>query len=292
MPPDPPASGKSPAPGNSASHSQEEAPRAAIRPRPKLAVYKFSSCDGCQLSLLNLEDELLDLVGAVEVAYFLEARRQVQPPPYDVGLVEGSISTPEEEDRIRQVRRDCRMLVTIDACATSGGIQALRNWADVGDYVAAVYAQPKYIHTLETATPIASHVFVDFELRGCPVNHGQLSELVSALLVGRKPNIPTHSLCVECKRRGCACLLVAHGEPCLGPITQAGCGALCPAAGRACYGCFGPMEQPNILSLGSRFLADGRSAREVKRALRQFNGYLEPFKQGSDHYERLEQGKH
>jgi len=258
--------------------------------KPRLAVYKFSSCDGCQLSLLNLEDELLDIVDAVEIAYFLEARRQVLPPPYDVGLVEGSISTPEEEHRIHQARKDCRMLVTIGACATSGGIQALRNWGDVDEFAKYVYAHPRYIQTLETATPIAGHVFVDYELRGCPVNERQLLELIASLLVGRRPNVPTHSLCVECKRLGYPCVLVSDGQPCLGPITQAGCGALCPSCHRACYGCFGPMEQPNINALGEWFTThQSRTPRDMKRRLRQFNGYLEPFKQASDRYERLEQ---
>lgn len=257
--------------------------------KPSVAVYKFSSCDGCQLSLLNLEEHLLDLVGAVEIALFLEARRRVLPPPYDIGLVEGSISTPEEEERIQQVRRDCKFLVAIGACATSGGIQALRNWASFSDYINAVYAKPEYIRVLETATPIASHVFVDFELRGCPVNPEQLLELIAARLVGRKPNIPTYSVCVECKWRGNPCVLVSQGQPCLGPITQAGCGGLCPACNRACYGCFGPMEDPNIASLGKRLTADlGFDNRSMKRMLRSFNGYLEPFKQASDSYERLE----
>ncbi|MAE66143.1 MAG: oxidoreductase [Phycisphaeraceae bacterium] len=258
--------------------------------KPKLAVYKFSSCDGCQLSLLNLEDELLDLVGAVEIAHFLEARRQVLPPPYDIGLVEGSISTPDEEQRIHDARRDCRFLVAIGACATSGGIQALRNWADVDEFMKYVYATPQYIRTLDTATPVAAHVFVDFELRGCPVSQIQLLELISALLVGRKPNIATHSVCVECKRKGLPCVLVSKGEPCLGPITQAGCGALCPSCSRACYGCFGPSSRPNIPSLGNRFVNElGKSNRDMKRMLRSYNGFLEPFKQASEHYERLEE---
>lgn len=255
--------------------------------RPKLAVYKFSSCDGCQLGLLNLEDELLDLVGTVEIAYFLEARREVQPPPYDIGLVEGSISTPEEEERIQQVRRDCRFLVAIGACATSGGIQALRNWADVEEFTDYVYAHPEHVSALETATPIASHVFVDFELRGCPVNERQLLELVSSLLCGRRPDIPTHALCVECKREGHACVVVSKGEPCLGPVTQAGCGALCPSVGRACYGCFGPMEHPNTDSLSDWLVErQGRSHGELKNMFRNFNGYLEPFKQASESHER------
>jgi coenzyme F420-reducing hydrogenase gamma subunit len=269
--------------------SSEKIPSIRDGAKPTLAVFKFSSCDGCQLQLLNLEEALLELADTVEIAYFLEARRRQLPPRYDIGLVEGSISTPEEEERIQAVRRDSKYLVAIGACATSGGIQALRNWANVEEFGRAVYPQPEYLRTLETATPIAAHVFVDFELRGCPVNPAQLLELISALLVGRRPQIPTHSLCIECKRRGVPCVLVSHGQPCLGPITQAGCGALCPQSGRACYGCFGPMEQPNITSLGGWFTAKlGHSPRDMKRMLRLFNGYLEPFKQTSDYYERLE----
>ncbi len=255
----------------------------------KLAVYKFSSCDGCQLQILNLEEALLELADAVEIAFFLEARRGVTPGPYDIGLVEGSVSTPREEELIRQIRRECRTLVTIGACATSGGAQALRNWADVDEFCRYVYPEPQHIQALETSTPIAAHVFVDFELRGCPINHLQVLELISAVLAGRRPAISTHSVCIECKRRGWPCVLVSQGKPCLGPITQVGCGALCPGYERACYGCFGPMEQPNMGSLGHWFTEKlGHDARDMKRMLRNFNGYLEPFKQASDHYEQRE----
>ncbi len=255
--------------------------------RPKLAVYKFSSCDGCQLQLLELEDELLELAGEIEIAYFLEARRQVLPGPYDVGLVEGSISTPAEEKLIRQARKDCKVLVAIGACATSGGIQALRNWADVGEFTACVYAHPEYISTLDVASPVAGYVYVDFELRGCPVNKHQLVEVLSALLIGRRPQIPTYSVCLECKREGTPCVMVSRKTPCLGPITQAGCGAICPKFHRGCYGCFGPMETPNITSLCGYFEEQfGMSKPEVVRLLRGFNGYLEPFKTASDDYEQ------
>lgn len=256
----------------------------------KLAAFKFTSCDGCQLQILNLEDDLLQLAEATEIDFFLEARRRKGSPPYDIGFVEGSISTPEEETRIREIRRDCKMLITIGACATSGGIQSLRNWADLEEYSRYVYPRPEDVESLVTSTPIASHVFVDYELRGCPINRYHLLELISAALVGRSPNIPTHSLCVECKREGNPCVLVSQGKPCLGPVTQVGCGgALCPNHNRACYGCFGPMEQPNMPSLGRRFTRKlGYSARDMKRMLRMFNGYLEPFKQASDHYEQEE----
>lgn len=209
--------------------------------RPTLAVWKFTSCDGCQLTLLDCEDELLTLAGVVEIAHFTAASRQILPGPYDVSLVEGSITTLEEIERIKRVREMSRTLVTIGACATAGGIQALRNFGDVAEFRAAVYAQPEHIRTLEHSTPISAHVPVDFELRGCPIDRRQLLEVLSAYLVGRKPTIPDHSVCFECKARGTVCVLVADGTPCLGPVTHAGCGALCPAYRRGCYGCFGPV---------------------------------------------------
>lgn len=254
--------------------------------KPRLAVFKFASCDGCQLTLLDCEEELLDIAGAVEIAYFAEARRQMLDGPYDVTLVEGSVTTDEEVHRIKQVRRQSDLLVAIGACATSGGIQALRNWTDVNEYVDVVYARPEYVDTLEHSRPISDIVPVDFELRGCPISKRQLLELVTSLLIGRQPRVPAHSVCLECKRRGTVCIMVAQGTPCLGPATQAGCGAICPAYGRGCYGCFGPMPTPNTDSLGNQFLALGQSPAEVTRAYRSFNGYMSPFREASDRFER------
>src|SRR5690606_33816131 len=181
--------------------------------KPTLAVFKFASCDGCQLSLLDAEDDLLAVADAVEIAFFLEARTRQLSGPYDLGLVEGSITTAEDVERIQAIRKQCRLLVAIGACATAGGIQAMRNWADVQEFISCVYAHPDYIRTLSTSTPIGAHVFVDFELRGCPVSKGQLLELVAALLHGRSPRMPSYSVCVECKQRAAVCLAVAHGVP-------------------------------------------------------------------------------
>src|SRR5208282_6390083 len=214
------------------------------RVRPRLAVWKFASCDGCQLSLLDCEDELLAVAGQLDIAYFAEASRRMMRGPYDLSLVEGSITTPADAERILRVRRLSRHLVTIGACATSGGIQALRNFADVREFAASVYPHPEYLKTLATSTPISAHVPVDYELHGCPIDKGQLTEVLSAFLAGRKPSIAAHSVCIECKRRGTVCVMV-QGTPCLGPVTHAGCGAICPSFRRGCYGCFGPMETPN-----------------------------------------------
>src|SRR5262245_19567499 len=213
--------------------------------KPKLAVWKFASCDGCQLSVLSCEDELLKLAEQIEIAYFVEASSTAVKGPYDLSLVEGSITTPHDAERIQRVRRASKRLVTIGACATAGGIQALRNFRDVKQFISVVYATPAYIQTLDRSTPIADHVPVDFELRGCPINKRQLLEVISAYLQGRRPDISPESVCMECKRRGSVCVMVAHGTPCLGPVTHAGCGAICPAYGRSCYGCYGPKETPN-----------------------------------------------
>ena len=253
--------------------------------RPKLAVWKFASCDGCQLTLLNCEDELIALAGAVEIAYFPEATRGVVEGPYDVSLVEGSVTTPEEVERIQHVRRVSRRVITIGACATSGGIQALRNFGDVAEFRSIVYAHPEYLSTLSRSTPISAHVQVDFELRGCPVNKHQLLEVLAAELQGRKPRIPAHSLCVECKRRGTVCVTVAHGTPCLGPVTQAGCGALCPTYDRGCYGCFGPQDTPNTASIASRLRTHGMSEPEVVRIFRTFTAASEAFRLESERHE-------
>jgi sulfhydrogenase subunit delta len=246
--------------------------------KPSLAVWKFASCDGCQLTLLNCEDELLSIAGAVTIAYFPEATRAVVEGPYDVSLVEGSVTTAHDADRIQQIRAVSGTLVTIGACATAGGIQALRNLADVREFRSVVYAHPDYVQTLERSTPIAAHVSVDHELRGCPIDKRQLLELLAALLAGRKPRIPTYSVCIECKERGNVCVAVADGTPCLGPVTQAGCGALCPSFARGCYGCFGPQDSANLPSMTRRLGAQGMSEPQVVRLYRTFNTGAEAFR--------------
>jgi coenzyme F420-reducing hydrogenase gamma subunit len=239
--------------------------------RPTLAVWKFSSCDGCQLTLLDCEDELLPLAGAVRIAHFLEASSEVVPGPYDLSLVEGSVTTPADVKRIQQIREQSRTLITIGACATAGGIQALRNFADVTEFTSVVYAKPEYIDTLAWSTPIGAHVKVDYELRGCPIDKSQLLELITATLAGRKPDLPDTSVCTECKRRGLTCVAVANGTPCLGPVTHAGCGALCPAVNRGCYGCFGPMPGANLPAMAALLRSHGMDDGAVERVFSTFN---------------------
>jgi len=258
---------------------------AAVR-KPKIAVWKFASCDGCQLSLLDCEDELLSVVGAVEIANFPEATRAVVKGPYDISLVEGSITTPHDEERIHTIRRSSKLLITIGACATSGGIQALRNFKNVADFIPMVYAKPEYIKTLSKSTPINDHVFVDFQLRGCPINKLQLVEVLNAFLNRRKPVTPAHGVCMECKRRGTVCVMVANGTPCLGPVTLAGCGALCPATIAAATGALDKGNtQYHFDERG--WTALGVTEPELMRAFRSFNAYAEAFRKESEAHETL-----
>ncbi|MBB5373099.1 NADH-quinone oxidoreductase subunit B family protein [Acidocella aromatica] len=250
-------------------------------PRLRLAVFKFASCDGCQLSLLDCEDELLAITDAVEIAHFAEASSTLAPGPYDLVLVEGSITTAQDAERIQEIRKQAGLLVTIGACATAGGIQALRNFADAAEYTRAVYPHPDYISTLATSTPIAAHVKVDAELRGCPISKESLLEFIAATLAGRAPVLPARPVCIECKSRGTVCVLV-QGTPCLGPVTHAGCGALCPSYRRGCYGCFGPSETPNTAALAARFTALGQTPREIVHAFRNFNAGAAAFKRESE----------
>ncbi len=255
--------------------------------RPRLGVFKFASCDGCQLSLLDCEEELLAIAEQLDIGYFLEATRKPLEGEFDLALVEGSISAPEQLEQIQDVRKRSRYLVTIGACATSGGIQALRNWGDVADFAHLVYAKPEYIQTLAKSSPIADHVYVDFELRGCPINKQQLVELTTAFLVGRKPRFPSHSLCVDCKRAGIICVTVAHGTPCLGPITHTGCGVLCPHFARGCYGCFGPANNPNVDAFARHCAVGGMSAGHFTRLLHTFNTWSKEFREA-----RFPEGSH
>ncbi len=257
----------------------------ASRRRPRLGVFKFASCDGCQLTLLDCEDELLAVADAIEIAYFPEARRAEDRGRYDLVLVEGSITTPHDAERILAIRRRARTLVTIGACATAGGIQALRNFADVREFAAAVYAHPEYIRTLATSTPIAAHVPVDFELRGCPISKRQLLEVIGAYLAGRKPAVPDESVCLECKRAGNVCVMVARAKPCLGPVTHAGCGAICPSFDRGCYGCYGPKETANTGALSAALAGLGMDADALRRVYRTFNAAAPAFRDESTRHD-------
>jgi sulfhydrogenase subunit delta len=248
------------------------------RPRLRVGIVKMASCDGCQLTLLDLEDELLAITERFEIVEFPEASSLRSAGPYDVLLVEGAVSTPEQAAEIVELRRKAKLLVSIGACASYGGIQALRNWSDHSAIRAAVYAHPEYVESLDQATPVSEHVKVDAELHGCPISAEQLREVLVSVAVGRRPQIREEAVCLECKRKGTVCVMVAEGLPCLGPVTQSGCGALCPTFRRGCFGCFGPREQSNTSSLAQALSGSGSEDSDIARLFAGFTGWAGPFR--------------
>jgi sulfhydrogenase subunit delta len=251
----------------------------------RIAVYKFSSCDGCQLQFLNMEEEILHLVDIADFALFYEARRYVEPGPYDIAFIEGAISTPHEIEIVRKIRDESKIVVAIGACATAGGIQALRNWVDVEEFKRYVYPNPEWIEVLKYAEPLSKYIRVDYEIRGCPVDKDQLLLFVLQLIRGKIPTLPIDSLCIECKRKGNVCVIVAKGIPCLGPITMSGCGAICPSYGRGCYGCYGPMVDPKPLVLNNLFKKIGIKPKEIQLLFKQFTNWAKEFKEVVEEYE-------
>lgn len=249
--------------------------------KPKLAVHKFSSCDGCQLAFLNAGEALLTLSELADIVHFAEAGPMGPEARVDIAFVEGSVATPEDVQRIMRIRGDSKYLITIGACATAGGVQALRNLADGQAWINGVYASPQYINSLATSTPIAAHVKVDLELWGCPVSTRQVLATVRALLFGVVPAVSRDSVCMECKRAGNVCVLVAKGMPCMGPVTQTGCGALCPSFGRECYACYGPAENINTDSLTRRFAGLGLVPEAVARRFLTINNAAPAFVQAA-----------
>jgi coenzyme F420-reducing hydrogenase gamma subunit len=245
--------------------------------RPRVAVHKFSSCDGCQLAFLNLGEDLLTLAERIELVHFAEAGPLDPDTEVDVAFVEGSVSTPEDLERIQHIRGHSRMLVAIGACATSGGIQGLRNGANGAQWIAEIYSHPEAIASLARATPIASHVKVDFELWGCPVNSRQMLAVVNALLLGVAPRDNADKVCTECKRRGYPCVMVTRAIACMGPVTRAGCGALCPGLGRDCYGCYGPAENANADALASQFRSQGLTSEAIGQRFQSINSQAPVF---------------
>lgn len=256
--------------------------------RPRLAIHKFTSCDGCQLAFLNAGEALLTLSELTDIVHFVEFGKVDPDAKVDIAFIEGSISTPDEEVRIKKIRENSRFIISIGACATAGGIQALRNFITQENWMAAVYASPEHIKTLETSTAISHHIHVDWELWGCPVNTRQVIDTIRSLLSNASPRIKRDSVCIECKAKGNICVLVAKNQPCMGPVTQTGCGALCPGVGRACYGCYGPAENPNTQSLGQWFEQyEGLSKDSIADQYLHINNQAPAFKQAGQYFKGI-----
>ena len=245
--------------------------------KPKVSIHKFSSCDGCQLAFLNMGEALLELASQVEILHFAEAGPLSENASVDIAIVEGSIATRHDLQRIQAIRANSAYLITIGACATAGGIQALRNMADTQQWIEGIYAQPEYIDSLDNSEPISSHVKVDLELWGCPINSRQIVVALRDLLFRVTPKPERDKLCLECKRQQQVCVMITRGEPCMGSVTQNGCGALCPSIGRACYACYGPAEDANSQALANRLEGLGLVDKQIAQKFLFINSAAEPF---------------
>lgn len=261
--------------------------RESMLPKPKMSVHKFTSCDGCQLAFLNAGEDFLKLCELVDIVHFAEAGLVDLDTFVDISFVEGSISTPEGFDRIKKIRKNSKHIITIGACATAGGIQALRNFANHQEWMHSIYASPETIQSLSNSSAISKYVRVDYELWGCPVNTEQVMQAIRSLLFNASPRIKQDSVCMECKRKGHVCVLVTKQKNCMGPVTQTGCGALCPGVGRACYACYGPSFNPNTTSLGNRFEKDGASKQTIVNHFLHINNQAPAFEKAGMYFKNL-----
>jgi sulfhydrogenase subunit delta len=214
--------------------------------KPRVAIFDFACCEGCQLQIVNLEEEILDLVGAVEMVEWREAMSE-QSHNYDIAIIEGSITRPEDEERLWLIRSRAKILIALGACATIGGINKLKNNFALDDVKKCVYGKDANMQHLETdfTKSVPEVVTVDYYIHGCPIDRKEFSYVIRSLLAGKKPEIPIYPVCVECKLKGNMCLWEAE-QVCLGPIIRAGCGARCPSSGFRCFGCRGYIDNPNV----------------------------------------------
>ncbi|MBN1816124.1 MAG: hypothetical protein JW828_02115 [Sedimentisphaerales bacterium] len=214
--------------------------------KPRVAIFDFACCEGCQLQIVNLEEEILDLIGVVDVVEWREAMSE-QSQEYDIALIEGSITRPEDEERVREIRKRAKILVALGACATIGGVNKLKNNFDIEEVKKCVYGKDAQMPHLATAMTksVDEVVPVDFKIQGCPIDRKEFTYVVRCLLMGKTPVIPDYPVCVECKAKENVCRW-EYGEVCLGPIIRAGCGARCPSSHFRCFGCRGYTDNPNV----------------------------------------------
>lgn len=214
--------------------------------KPRVAIFDFTCCEGCQLQVVNLEEEILDLLGVVDIVQWREAMTE-HSDEFDIAIIEGSITRPEDEERIKDIRSKSKILVALGACATMGGINKIKNNFDLDEVKEYVYGQSATKPHLDTAMTKAVDevVDVDFKIHGCPIESREFAYVVKCLLLDKTPEIPEYPVCVECKSKGNPCLW-EYGQVCLGPVIRAGCGATCPSAGFRCFGCRGFVDEPNI----------------------------------------------
>jgi coenzyme F420-reducing hydrogenase gamma subunit len=244
--------------------------------KPKVAFFDFTSCEGCQLDVLNVEAELLDLLAAVDIVNFREVKTE-RGDNYDIAFIEGSISRESEIPRLQKIRNQARVVVALGACACIGGVNCLKNSLPMAEALRIVYQDNARYYDTMPARPIDAVVPVDYYVRGCPISTEEFLKVTKALLLGKKPEIPNYPVCVECKMAGNVCVF-ERGMFCLGPVIRAGCNAICITSGRYCWGCRGLVDDPNLNSEKEILRKYGLTVDQVMERFNIFNAYQEVTK--------------
>ena len=239
-------------------------------PKPKVAFFELSSCEGCQLQIVNNEATLLDFLSLVEVVNFREAMKE-RSDDYEIAFVEGSVTRADEEARLKAIRKNAKVLVAFGSCACFGGVNQLKNrFGDLGWVKRQVYGGHP-IDTQETK-PLSAVVDVDLMIYGCPFRKEEVEQIVLNVVLGKNVNHPKFPVCMECKAHRHICLFDL-GEPCLGPVTRAGCDAWCPGNRQGCWGCRGPAEVANVAELKTIMKSRGMSDETIIDRLECFGGF-------------------
>jgi sulfhydrogenase subunit delta len=241
--------------------------------RPRAAFFGFTSCEGCQLQVINMEEDLLKILEAIEVVSFREAMKE-HSDEYDIAFVEGSITRRSDEARLKDIRDNAGVLVALGSCATLGGINCIRNFQELESVRRFVYGESARYYETYPARPIKAVVPVDFEIHGCPITRKEFAMVVKSLLLGKKPEIPNYPVCVECKMAGNICVF-EKGMTCMGPVTRAGCGACCVTEGSVCWGCRGFVDDPNADSQREILAKYGLTVHDVLNKFRLYTGFSE-----------------
>lgn len=254
--------------------------------KPRVGVWKFTCCSGCQFNLIFFQNNLKDTLDSVEFQFFYMGKEHnSEEGIFDIALIEGGVSEAHQVEELKKVRRMTKMLVAFGQCAVDGGIPSVKNRTPELEIQKRVYEDPLLINS-NRVQPIDAYVRVDAYLRGCPFEESELLEVISAYKLGKKPELPRGSVCTECKMKDNLCILIARNELCMGPVTNAGCGALCPSRGRPCYSCHGPMDDPNARALAELFETRRLSPEDIIRKFSEFGGLTLPFRKAIDQHER------
>jgi sulfhydrogenase subunit delta len=244
--------------------------------KPKAAFFDFTGCEGCQLAIVNLEQEILDVVNLVDIVNFREAISD-RGEDYDVAFIEGSISSPQCVQRINEIRGKAKLVITIGSCSSIGGINSVRNTQSIDDVRENVYGESRYWYPSIPALPVSAFVKVDASIPGCPMDEDEFLKVLRAVLLGKAPPIPGYPVCVECKRKENVCVYEL-GQFCMGPVTRAGCGARCPSYGHYCFGCRGLVPDANANAEKEVLENYGLSVAEVTKKFTLYDNAMEGWK--------------